>query len=193
MVSAAKFNPQIATDGVVTLVAPGRGDAQLLVEGRDDEFFCWLGPGVEVPRPVACVWVGDELVGWVDYDLDHDWLRPGQVNVGYYLFPAARRRGYASRAVELLLLHLKRDTEHTVASLLIDPGNVRSLALARPPRIHRDGRGRRTALLHPRTLIRPCCTWGAASACAPPSYASRARSTERTRLVGSHGNPQLRL
>jgi RimJ/RimL family protein N-acetyltransferase len=121
----------IATDGVVTLKAPRPGDARLLVEGRDDEFFRWLGPGAEVPRPVACVWVGDELVGWVDYDLDHDWLQSGQVNVGYYLFPAARRKGYASRAVELLLLHLTRDTQHTVASLLIDPENVRSLALAR--------------------------------------------------------------
>jgi RimJ/RimL family protein N-acetyltransferase len=103
----------------------------LLVEGRDDEFHRWLGPGAEVPEPVACVWAGGQLVGWVDYDLDHAWLRPGQVNVGYYLFPSARGKGYASRAVELLLLHLKRDTEYTVATLLIHPENVRSLALAR--------------------------------------------------------------
>jgi len=60
------------------------------------------------------VWVDNELIGWVDYDLEHDWLEPGQVNVGYYLFLAARGKGYASRAVELLLRHLKRDTEHTV-------------------------------------------------------------------------------
>jgi RimJ/RimL family protein N-acetyltransferase len=131
LTSVAKSDPHIATDGVVTLKAPRRGDAQSLIEGRDNEFFRWLGPGAEVPRPVACVWVGDELVGWVDYDLDHDWLHAGQVNVGYYLFPPARGKGYASRAVELLLLHLKRDTEHTVASLLIDAENVRSLALAR--------------------------------------------------------------
>lgn len=91
----------------MTLKAPRRGDAQLLIEGRDDEFFRWLGPGAEVPRPVACVWVDDELVGWIDYDLDHDWLQPGQVNVGYYLFPDARRKSYASRTVELPLLHLK--------------------------------------------------------------------------------------
>jgi RimJ/RimL family protein N-acetyltransferase len=118
------------TDGVVTLQPPSPGDAQLLVEGRDAEFFRWLGPGAETPNPVACVWVGDELVGWVDYDLEHDWLRPGEVNVGYYLFPAARGKGYASRAVELLLRHLSRDTEHTVATLVIDPENARSLALA---------------------------------------------------------------
>jgi len=120
----------IATDGVVTLRPPRPGDAQLLVQGRDEEFFKWLGPGAEVPSPAACVWVDDQLVGWVDYDRDHDWLRPGQVNVGYYLFPAARGKGYASRAVELLLMHLRRDTDHEVATLLIDPENARSLAVA---------------------------------------------------------------
>jgi RimJ/RimL family protein N-acetyltransferase len=121
----------IATDGVVTLTAPGLGDSQLLVEGRDDQFFRWIGPGAETPSPVACIWVDDELVGWGDYDLDHDWLKPGEVNVGYYVFPAARGKGFAARALELLLLHLTRDTEYEVATLVIDPDNVRSLAVAR--------------------------------------------------------------
>jgi RimJ/RimL family protein N-acetyltransferase len=122
----------IGTDGVVTLRAPALGDVEQLVAGRDEEFFKWFGPGATGPRPVACVWVDDELVGWVDYDRDddHDWLRPGEVNVGYSLFPAARGKGYASRAVELLLEHLSRDTEHTVATLLIHPENARSLAVA---------------------------------------------------------------
>ena len=123
----------IATDGLVTLRAPGPGDVDLLVANRDEEFFKWFGPGATGPRPVACVWVDDQLVGWVDYDLDadHDWLGPGEVNVGYYLFPSARGKGYASRAVELLLEHLQRDTEHTAATLLIHSENLRSLALAR--------------------------------------------------------------
>ena len=98
-----------------------------------DEFFRWLGPGAVTPNPAACVRVGEELVGWVDYDrdYDHDWLEPGEVNVGYYLVPAARGKGYASRAVELLLAHLGRETEHEVATLVIDPENVNSLLLAR--------------------------------------------------------------
>jgi CBS domain-containing protein/L-amino acid N-acyltransferase YncA len=121
----------IATDGVVTLRSAQPGDAKLLVEGRDEEFFKWLGPGSDCPAPVACIWADDRLVGWVDYDLERDWLGPGQVNVGYFLFSRARGNGYASRAVELLLQHLDRDTEHTVATLLIHPENVRSLALAR--------------------------------------------------------------
>jgi RimJ/RimL family protein N-acetyltransferase len=122
----------IATDGVVTLRAPAPGDVEQLVAARDEEFFKWFGPGATGPRPVACVWADDELVGWVDYDLDpdHDWLKPGEVNVGYFLFAEARGKGYASRAVELLLEHLRRDTEHTVATLLIHPENDRSLALA---------------------------------------------------------------
>jgi RimJ/RimL family protein N-acetyltransferase len=122
----------IGTDGVVTLRAPGPGDVELLVAGRDDEFFRWFGAGATAPRPVACVWVADRLVGWVDYDVDsdHDWLGPGEVNVGYYLFPTARGQGYAARAVGLLLEHVARDTEHLVATLLIHPENSRSLALA---------------------------------------------------------------
>ena len=100
MARMAEPELQVVADGVVTLKAPGPGGAQLLVEGRDDEFFRWLGPGAESPNPVACVWAGEELVGWVDYDLEWDWLEPGEANVGYYLFRGARGKGHASRAVE---------------------------------------------------------------------------------------------
>jgi RimJ/RimL family protein N-acetyltransferase len=121
----------IAGDGVVSLKAPRPEDSRWLVKERDDEFFRWLGPGAKSPQPVACIWVGDELVGWVDYDPDPAWLQPGEVNVGYCLFPSARRKGYATRAVELLLLHLKCDTEYARATLLIHPENTKSLAVAR--------------------------------------------------------------
>ena len=123
----------IATDGVVTLRVPGHRDSARIVAERDEESFRWFGPGGGNPAPVACIWVADELVGWVDYDRDddHDWLQPGEVNVGYCLFPAARGKGYASRAVELLVGHLTRDTGYDVATLLIHSENTRSLALAR--------------------------------------------------------------
>ena len=78
-------------------------------------------------------------MGWVDYDVERDWLKPGEVNVGYYLFPAARGKGYASRAVELLLLHLGDETEHNVPTLLIHPENERSLRLARRLRFAASG------------------------------------------------------
>lgn len=131
----------IATDGVVVLRAPRPEDSERIVAERDADSFRWFGPGGGNPRPAACIWAADELVGWVDYDRDddHDWLQPGEVNVGYCLFPAARGKGYASRAVELLLGHLARDTEHTVATLLIHPENAPSLALARRLGFVEDG------------------------------------------------------
>jgi hypothetical protein len=41
------------TDGVVTLCVPRPGDAKRLVEGREEEFFRWLGPRAETPNPAA--------------------------------------------------------------------------------------------------------------------------------------------
>ena len=116
----------------MTLRVPAPGDAERIVSERDEDSFRWFGRGAGNPAPAACVWAEGELVGWVDYDRDdgHAWLEPGEVNVGYSLFPAARGKGYASRAVELLLGHLAGETEHTVATLLIHRENTRSLALA---------------------------------------------------------------
>jgi RimJ/RimL family protein N-acetyltransferase len=118
------------TDGLVLARAPQPGDTQVLIAGRDEEFRRWLGPGPGEPQPVACIHVGGQIAGWVDYDTDQEWLEPGEVNVGYSVFAPHRGRGYATRAVRLLLHHLAVRTGYTVASLLIDPANERSLALA---------------------------------------------------------------
>lgn len=117
------------TDGVVVLVPPGPGDRGALVAGRDAESQRWLGSGDL--DPVACVRVGAALVGWVDYDTERDWLGPHEVNVGYNVFPAHRRRGYATRAVSLLLDVLRRSTDYERANLAIDVANVASLGVAR--------------------------------------------------------------
>jgi RimJ/RimL family protein N-acetyltransferase len=118
------------TDGVVVLRAPQPGDADTLIAGRDDEFHRWLGPGSAQPQPTACIVVDDEIVGWVDYDTELDRLGPGEVNVGYNVFAQHRGAGHGTRAVQLLMHHLAVRTDRHTATLLIKPGNDRSLALA---------------------------------------------------------------
>jgi RimJ/RimL family protein N-acetyltransferase len=118
------------TDGLVVIRAPEAGDARVLIAGRDESFHRWLGPGPDEPQPVGCIHAAGQIVGFVDYDTDQEWLEPGEVNVGYSVFAPHRSRGYATRAVRLLLHHLAVRTGYTMASLLIDPANDRSLAVA---------------------------------------------------------------
>lgn len=128
------------SDGLVALRAPEPGDAAVLVAGRDAEFHRWLGAGDPDPQPTACIVVDGAVVGWIDYDVDdRDWLAPGEVNVGYALFAAHRGRGVATRALALLLQHLAEDTEHTVATVLIEAANERSLAVAARAGFERRG------------------------------------------------------
>jgi len=89
-----------------------------------------MGIGSDEPTPTACVIVDGEVVGWVDAEQGHPWLEPDEVNVGYAVFGSHRGRGYASRAVQLLGHHLATRTDHRNMSLMIDPGNARSVALA---------------------------------------------------------------
>jgi RimJ/RimL family protein N-acetyltransferase len=103
----------------------------VLVADRDPEGERWLGPGEGLPRPTAVVLVVGKIVGWVDYDTDRDWLGPDEVNIGYNVFAPYRRRGYASRAVRLLLGLLWDHTDYRRANLVIDVGNVASLGVAR--------------------------------------------------------------
>ena len=118
------------TDGVVTIRPPMPGDAAMLISGRDAEFHRWRGPGADEPRPTACIVSDDEIVGWIDYEAGRDWLPPGAVNIGYSLFAPARGNGYATRALALLLAHLAEQPAVDTATVLIDPGNVPSLAVA---------------------------------------------------------------
>jgi RimJ/RimL family protein N-acetyltransferase len=127
------------SDGVVTLRRPSEDDRASFRTGRDDEFRRWLGAGTDDPRPTAAIVVDAQVVGWIDYDADRAWLKAGEVNVGYALFPSYRGYGYASRAVELLLRYLAGSTAFDTATLLIEPANTRSLAVAQ--RTHFEGHG----------------------------------------------------
>jgi RimJ/RimL family protein N-acetyltransferase len=117
----------------ITLRPPLPSDTAMLVAARDEEFRRWLGPGSDTPEPSFCILSGEQVVGWVDYDrdADHDWLGDGEVNIGYFVFAEHRGHGYAAEAVELLLQHLSHETPYTTATLLIDPENKPSLAVAR--------------------------------------------------------------
>jgi RimJ/RimL family protein N-acetyltransferase len=123
--------PWPLSDGVVSLRPLQAGEEHVLVAGRDAESERWLGPGNEQPRPTAVVLVGPELVGWVDYDTNHDWLGPLEVNIGYNIFAPYRRRGYATRAVRVLLGLLRDHTDYRRANLVIDVDNIASLGVAR--------------------------------------------------------------
>ena len=70
------------------------------------------------------------MVDCVDHDRDDDrwWLAPEEVNIGYHV--AHRGHGYSTRAVRLMLDHLRDDTDCGVATLLIHPDNAPSLAVA---------------------------------------------------------------
>ncbi len=123
--------PWPLSDGVVTLRPPQPGEDRALIAGRDAEWERWLGPGSDQPRPTAVIVVQGQIVGWVDYDAEADWLSPREVNVGYNVFAAHRRKGYAVRAVILLLSFLRDHTDVARAELVIDASNAASLGVAR--------------------------------------------------------------
>lgn len=101
-----------------------------MLAGRDAEAVRWLGPGTPDPAPTAVIQTGGQVVGWVDADAHTDWLRAGEVNLGYAVFPSHRGRGYAAAAVRLLLPDLAARGA-TRALLVIDRRNAASLRVAR--------------------------------------------------------------
>jgi len=119
------------TDGVVVLRPPTPEDREALVATRDAQSRRFLGEGSPDPQPTFCILSDGRVLGWVDHDRDQrEWLTHDEVNVGYALHPDARGRGWASRAVMLLLHHLAQATDVRVATLAIDADNPWSLGVA---------------------------------------------------------------
>ena len=117
-------------NAVVSLRPSTSNDRVALIAGRDAESRRYLGEGSPNPSPTFCVLVSGAVIGWVDYDTDRSWLLPGEVNIGYNIFPDHRRRGFATRAVQLFVDHLTARSEYTVATLLINVQNTSSLHVA---------------------------------------------------------------
>lgn len=132
------------TDGLLTVRSPVLADRPALVALRDEQFRRFVGAGSPDPKPTFCIVVDGEVVGWVDADEPglHPWLTDDELNLGYALHPDHRRRGYATRAVMLLLHHLSQTSRASAATLAIDLDNERSVAIARRCGFEAHGRVR---------------------------------------------------
>lgn len=118
------------TDGVVTVRPFDVADRNALVEGRDLEFHRFMGEGSPEPAPVGCICVDVTVVGWVDFDAPRHWLEDREVNVGYNVFAEHRGNGYGALALQLLCRYLAKLDSALRPTLLIDPENYPSLAVA---------------------------------------------------------------
>lgn len=116
------------TDDMIVLRASTPEDAVVLSANHDHASRRYLGD--PHPNPWACIIVDDEVTGWIDYDYGREWLAPTEANIGFMVFPDLRRRGYAVRALSLLVEKHLVETQCTRATMLIKASNSSSLAVA---------------------------------------------------------------
>lgn len=125
----------------------------ILKSTRDAEMDRFLGPMSSEPSPAATVWVRSEMVGWIDYDIEQSWLTDRRVNVGYAIFAPHRGRNHATRALRLLADFLESQHPPVEPTLLIDPRNSPSLAVARKAGFERvDDRDGQELFTRPRRV-----------------------------------------
>jgi ribosomal-protein-alanine N-acetyltransferase len=132
------------TDGIVTLRPPDEGDLAAIAEGIEDpEVVRWIGPpdGTAAQTlalnrarsaagsPTFAICESDGIcVGHVWANVPPD--EPTAAAIGYWLLPAARGRGLATRAVRLLSEWLVAERGVTTLRLFTDPGNAASQGVA---------------------------------------------------------------
>jgi RimJ/RimL family protein N-acetyltransferase len=150
----------VLNDGVIELRSRTLDDVDQQIEGQDSEIDAWLGwdpPTVDTVTAMIMSCVEAEAAGVPRFDLGvydastgnlignslanfiDPLLAAGEVNVAYAIFPAWRRRGIASRVVDLLCEWLRSEPSAQVVVLKIDPGNDASRAVAQRTAFVHDG------------------------------------------------------
>lgn len=139
-----KTAPEL-TDGVIILRLMTLTDAEVHLANEDEVTVRFLSGGrstietvsawIERNRlswesggPERCFGIREaatgELVGMVEANLAAPGYHPGVVaNISYGVYPASRRRGYAARAVGLMVRYLAEKTTADVAVIQYDPPN----------------------------------------------------------------------
>ncbi|HEX2145925.1 MAG TPA: GNAT family N-acetyltransferase [Glycomyces sp.] len=138
------------SDGTVTLVPLGPADFEAHFAGEDEELVRWLSGGPTTPEGLRdylelCqrwwtqggpfhnfgirVGAALDLAGTVDVQIGQYYLRAGQANLAYGLYPQWRGRGLATRAVHLACRHAAL-LGCAEAVIRCEPENTRSAAVA---------------------------------------------------------------
>ena len=132
------------SDGVVTLRPPDEGDLEAIAAGiADPDVVRWIGP----PEGTAAETLALNRSRWAsgsptfaiceadDVCVGHVWANrhpdePAAAAIGYFLLPAARGRGLATRAVRLICDWLVAERGVTTLRLYTDPANIASQRVA---------------------------------------------------------------
>ena len=137
------------TDKVITIQPFSVENAEDHLKGEDDEQIKWLSGGKstlesikswisknqkhwEIGGPIFNFAVFDhdsKLVGMVEANTDFkkvEGIEKGDANISYGLYPKERGKGYASRAVNLIIIFLK-ERGFKRAVIRINPKNIFSL------------------------------------------------------------------
>jgi RimJ/RimL family protein N-acetyltransferase len=138
------------TDGTVTLTPLGPGDFDAHLAGEDEEMVRWLSGGRATPEGLRAylerceqwwarggpfhnfgIRVGEDrvLAGTVDVQIGQYYLKPGQANLAYGLYPQWRGKGLATRAV-VLACEYAAGLGCAEAVIRCEPENARSAAVA---------------------------------------------------------------
>jgi RimJ/RimL family protein N-acetyltransferase len=129
---AADAEPHVAGEDaeMIRWLNGGRSTVEGVRRYVDETRRSWAAGGPHLAFALRTV-DGDELAGTTDVRLAEPYLRPGQANLSYGLYPAFRGRGLVSRAVRLMVGWLWERDDVDQIVIRADPANPASAAVAR--------------------------------------------------------------